>query len=157
MRQEMKHTGLRDNAIQVECPPYLPDRMPLAPETEKLLRNFRSQPAMQQTPVAQLRKPRERIGAVYVQSVGAVDDLTIDATEDHSIALRVYAPPATTTLLPLVLLMHGGGFVIGGIDGYYDQSAGCCAQRPAARWSRLDTSLHRSTSFRPRSMTAARC
>jgi acetyl esterase len=103
--------------------------MPLAPEIEKLLSDWRGQPAMHQTPIAELRKPRNRIGAGDFQPVEAVEDRTIDAPEGHSIALRLYSPPAATAPLPLVVLMHGGGFVFGGIEGYYDHACRVlCAQ-----------------------------
>jgi acetyl esterase len=49
-------------------------------------------------------------------AVGAVSDITIDA--DHGpIAARHYAPAAVGTR-PLLVYYHGGGFVLGDLDGH---------------------------------------
>ncbi len=93
--------------------------MPLAPELENLLAAVNTQPPMHQVPIAQLRETRERIGATDVQPVGNIVDRTIPGP-GGPIPLRIYAPEGEITKLPLVMFFHGGGFVFGSVDGYYD-------------------------------------
>ena len=117
--------------------------MPLAPEIETLLVAFNALPPMHQVPILQLRKTRERLGATGGQAVGAVLDRTIPGPAGP-LGLRLYAPEGAvgavgaegaggaegaddaqgakrdTGLLPLVLFFHGGGFVFGSVEGYYD-------------------------------------
>ena len=94
--------------------------MPLAPEIAQLLPAINAQPQMHELPLALLRLPRERIGATDFQPVATVEDRTIPGPAGP-IAARFYSPTADAQdKLPLVLVFHGGGFVFGGIDGYYD-------------------------------------
>ena len=93
--------------------------MPLAPEISSLLVAVNAQPPMHQVPIAQLRRTRERIGATDFRPVGKVVDQTI-AGPAGSIPLRLYAPEGDLRELPLVIFFHGGGFVFGSVDGYYD-------------------------------------
>lgn len=93
--------------------------MPLAPEIANLLATINAQPQMHKLPIAQLRQTRERIGATDVQLVGSVVDRMIPGP-DGPLPLRQYAPEGITRDLPLVLFFHGGGFVFGSVDGYYD-------------------------------------
>lgn len=93
--------------------------MPVAPELVKLLEVINTQPQMHQLPLEQLRMPRQRIGAGAFQPVGQVEDLAIPGP-GGPIPLRLYQPEDAARELPLVLVFHGGGFVFGGIDGYYD-------------------------------------
>ena len=113
--------------------------MPVAPELENLLAAINALPPMHQTPIAQLRKTRERIGASDIQPVGNVVDRTIPGP-GGAIPLRLYAPAGDADNRPLVMIFHGGGFVFGGIDGYYDHvcrvvcaHAGCCVIAVAYR------------------------
>ena len=113
--------------------------MPVAPELENLLAAINALPPMHQTPIAQLRKTRERIGASDIQPVGNVVDRTIPGP-GGAIPLRLYAPAGDADNRPLVMFFHGGGFVFGGIDGYYDHvcrvvcaHAGCCVISVAYR------------------------
>ena len=92
--------------------------MPLAPEIEALLRAVNAQPQMHQLPIAQLRQTRARIGATGEQAVGRVIDRAIPGP-GGPIPVRLYSPDNNGPL-PLVLFLHGGGFVFGSIDGYYD-------------------------------------
>ena len=93
--------------------------MPLAPEIATLLQAFNALPPMHKLPIAQLRQTRERIGASEVQPVGGVVDREI-AGPGGTIPLRLYAPEGGIAKLPLVMFFHGGGFVFGSVDGYYD-------------------------------------
>lgn len=93
--------------------------MPVAPELAKLLELINTQPQMHQLPLEKLRLTRERIGPGTFQPVGQVKDLAIPGP-GGPIPLRLYEPEAAAQDLPLVLVFHGGGFVFGGIDGYYD-------------------------------------
>ena len=113
--------------------------MPVAPELENLLAAINALPPMHQTPIAQLRKTRERIGASDIQPVGNVVDRTIPGP-GGAIPLRLYAPAGDADNRPLVMIYHGGGFVFGGIDGYYDHvcrvvcaDTGCCVISVAYR------------------------
>lgn len=92
--------------------------MPLAPEIEVLLRVVNAQPQMHQLPIAQLRQTRARIGATGDQAVGSAVDRVIQGP-GGPLPLRIYSPDRSGPLA-LVLFMHGGGFVFGSIDGYYD-------------------------------------
>ena len=50
--------------------------------------------------------------------VGAVRDLTVDGG-DGPIPARHYAPPAEASgAVPLLVYLHGGGFVVGDLDSY---------------------------------------
>ena len=93
--------------------------MPVAPEIAALLAQFNARPPMREVPLAQLRQTRERIGATAVQAVGEVVDRSI-AGPGGALPLRLYAPEGATGSLPLVMFFHGGGFVFGSVDGYYD-------------------------------------
>jgi acetyl esterase len=48
--------------------------------------------------------------------VGSVEDRTIDA-EGASIPVRIYKPANATGTLPVLVWYHGGGWVIGSLDG----------------------------------------
>ena len=74
---------------------------------------------MHQTPLPLLRRTRERINAADFQPVGRVEDRNF-AGPDGPVPLRLYVPERSEGKLPLVMVFHGGGFVFGGIDGYYD-------------------------------------
>jgi acetyl esterase len=45
-----------------------------------------------------------------------VEDITLPAADGAPLAARLYAPVAGTKALPLLLYLHGGGFVIGGLQ-----------------------------------------
>jgi acetyl esterase len=59
-----------------------------------------------------------RVGAVRPPEVAAVRDLTIDGA-DGPLPARHYAPPAALEdAQPLLVYLHGGGFVIGDVESY---------------------------------------
>lgn len=93
--------------------------MPVAPEIAALLAEFNARPPMREVPIALLRQTRERIGATDMQAVGEVVDRVI-AGAGGPLPLRLYAPADATAKLPLLMFFHGGGFVFGSVDGYYD-------------------------------------
>ncbi len=91
----------------------------IAPELVPLLADINTRPAMHETPIAQLRQTRNRIGANDIHPVRQVHDRQIEGSQGH-IRLRIYHPFETTATPSVLLFFHGGGFVFGGIDGYYD-------------------------------------
>ena len=61
------------------------------------------------------------------EEVGSVDDRTIDGP-DGEIEIRIYTPASATddTLLPVVLYIHGGGWVIATLDTYDASARAIC-------------------------------
>ena len=106
--------------------------MPVAPEIAALLAEFNARPPMREVPIAQLRQTRERIGATDVQAVGEVLDRLIPGA-GGPLPLRLYAPGGATAMLPLVMFFHGGGFVFGSVDGYYDHVCRVLCARATCR------------------------
>lgn len=94
----------------------------LDPDIAPLVAAMADQPQMHQVPIAQLRQVRHRIGADDIHPVGAVRDATVTAlgAPARQIPIRLYQPVANGSTPALVIFFHGGGFVFGGIDGYYD-------------------------------------
>jgi acetyl esterase len=75
-------------------------------------------PPLHTLPMDQARLSyRMGIGASTVRPVALprVEDFTIPGPSGHAIPARLYAP-STEANLPVMLYMHGGGFVIGCID-----------------------------------------
>jgi acetyl esterase len=75
-------------------------------------------PPLHTLPMEQARLSyRMGIGASTIRPVALprVEDFTIPGPSGHAIAARLYAP-STEPHLPVMLYMHGGGFVIGSID-----------------------------------------
>ncbi len=56
--------------------------------------------------------------------IAAVTDLTIPAHDGHAIPARLYRDSASTVPAPVLLYLHGGGWVIGDLDTY----DGLCAE-----------------------------
>ena len=94
-------------------------RILLPPEIEKLLLDFNQKPAMHQTPIDELRKTRHRIGAEGVVAVRRTEDIKIKTGRDQ-IPARIYHPFEASEKPSLLVFYHGGGFVFGGLEGYYD-------------------------------------
>ncbi len=57
-------------------------------------------------------------GPAFVE-VFSVNNLEIK-TPNADVAVRIYCPYGTQELLPVVMFYHGGGMVIGSLDGYDD-------------------------------------
>ena len=93
--------------------------MPVAPEIAALLPGISAQAQMHQRPLATLRQPRDLMVPSGQQPIGAVRDLQVP-TRAGAVKARLYAPEGATAVLPFVMMMHGGGFVFGDLEGYYD-------------------------------------
>lgn len=93
--------------------------MPVAPEIAGLLPGINALPQMHQRPLATLRQPRDRIDPSGHQPVGEVRDVQVP-TRAGEIKARLYAPDQAAAVLPFVMMIHGGGFVFGDLEGYYD-------------------------------------
>jgi acetyl esterase len=94
-------------------------RLELPPEIEKLLADFNQKPAMHQTPISELRKTRLRLGVAEIFPVKNTKDIQIK-TREGVIPARTYHPFETAVKPSLLVFFHGGGFVFGGLEGYYD-------------------------------------
>lgn len=93
--------------------------MPLAPEIAALLPAIHAQAPMHQRPLASLRQVRDRIDPAREQAVGEVRELQVP-TRAAPVRARLYAPEQAPAVLPLMIMVHGGGFVFGDLQGYYD-------------------------------------
>lgn len=93
--------------------------MPLAPEIAALLPAIHAQAPMHQRPLASLRQVRDRIDPAREQAVGEVRELQVP-TRAAPVRARLYAPEQAPAVLPLLIMVHGGGFVFGDLQGYYD-------------------------------------
>jgi len=93
--------------------------MAIAPEILSLLVQINQQPAMHQTPIEMLRQRRPRIGLDNIHPIKSTQDITI-ASDGHDIRARIYHPLETSIQPSLLVFFHGGGFVFGGLEGYYD-------------------------------------
>lgn len=75
-------------------------------------------PPLHALPVALARQSYSKavsISEVPRVEVPRVEDLSIPTRDGHQLAARLWAP-STDAGLPVMLYLHGGGFVIGGID-----------------------------------------
>lgn len=93
--------------------------MPLAPDIAALLPAINAQAPMHQRPLASLRQVRGRVDPASEQAVGEVHELKVP-TRAAPVRARMYAPEQAPAVLPLLLMVHGGGFVFGDLEGYYD-------------------------------------
>lgn len=73
------------------------------------------------------------VGASEVRraALPRIEDLSIPASAGHQIPARLWAP-STDPCLPVLLYLHGGGFVIGGIDTCEAMCRSVAAQSGAA-------------------------
>ncbi len=94
--------------------------MPLDPQAEAFLKQAAASgaPPLDQLPVAEARKfirelfapPGER------ETVGRIEDRVVEA-DGAQIPVRIYSP-AVSGPLPVLVYLHGGGWVIGDIETY---------------------------------------
>ena len=120
--------------------------MPLAPEIAVVLERMRGQPQMHQTPLAQLRQTRPRMQAQGLHPVGQVLEASLPGP-GGPLAYRLYSPSQDSGTLGLVVLLHGGGFVFGSVDGYYDHVARVLCQDTPCRVLSLDYRLAPENKF----------
>lgn len=91
-------------------------------------------PPMSSLPVDQARQSyRMGVGVSTIAPVPLprVEDFTILAADGHPIPARLWAPSADAGL-PVLLYVHGGGFVVGGIDTCEAMCRSIAAQSGAA-------------------------
>ena len=111
-------------AVQVRLsgrPPVVIDGCALHPQMQLLLALtalWRGAPISELTPAMARRKFRDDTATIAGRpiAVGAVADIDIDAGHG-AIAARHYAP-AGSGARPLLVYYHGGGFVLGDLDGH---------------------------------------
>lgn len=60
-----------------------------------------------------------------------VTDHSVPGIEGVPVSVRVFRPSDAPDRLPAVLLLHGGGFVMGGLGSITAQAAGLCTDLPA--------------------------
>lgn len=122
----------------------------LAPDVSALLDMLAAGPqlAFRDLPVADAR-------AAVVQMAAAFDapaDPSVSAVDSelkaggNSIRLRCYTPPQSAGAGPVILYIHGGGWVVGGIDAY-DSFCRLLAQRSGLRVASVDYRLAPETRF----------
>ena len=129
--------------------------MALDPEIRKLLDDLA--PVMgeldEQTPAEARALADEGMAAVSGPgdpSITSTDVLVPGAGGD--IPVRVYTPPAAATPLPVVVYLHGGGFVIGSIRSH----DGMCRDLTAAAGNRCSGASRYSTDAKIAPVAAVR-
>ncbi|SDK77703.1 Acetyl esterase/lipase [Actinopolyspora mzabensis] len=86
--------------------------------------------------IRDLRGARARMADLASNSPPPPDDVivsehSVPGDEDNAVPVRVFRPRGTSTPLPAVLLLHGGGFVMGSADALTAQAASLCGELPA--------------------------
>jgi len=99
--------------------------MPLDPQFTDILRQLGKLPSFTELPLKLLRAVPEPVNPSPT-SVDAVSDRTI-AGPGGELALRIYRS-GEGGALPLLLFMHGGGFVLGGLDTHDELARRITAQ-----------------------------
>lgn len=74
-------------------------------------------PRLHETPIETLRRGRRKLMPQPAHDVDRVEDFLVPGP-GGDIPVRVYRNDGRD--LPVVIFHHGGGFVFGGLDGYYD-------------------------------------
>lgn len=95
-------------------------RLPLAPHVAMLIESVRraGYPPLYQLPVLQARKVYETsvgVTALPAVAVPRVEDLSIPGGAGQPMPARLWSP-TTDAAAPVLLYLHGGGFVIGSIN-----------------------------------------
>jgi acetyl esterase len=112
-------------AVQLKLsrrPPVVVDGCTLHPQMQLLLALrdlWRGAAIAELTPEVARANFRNDTETIYGRpiAVGAITDLAIDAAHGAAIATRHYAP-AGNGARPLLVYYHGGGFVLGDLDGH---------------------------------------
>ena len=90
--------------------------MPVDPQFAPLLAMSEAAPPLSEMPIELLRMGRPRPEGFEPTPVAQVIDQTIPGPRGD-IKIRIYRPHAETGL-PVVLFMHGGGFILGDLDSH---------------------------------------
>ena len=90
--------------------------MPVDPQFIPMLEMFEGGPPMSEIPIPLLRMPRPKPEGFQPTPVAQVIDRTIPGP-DGDIKIRIYRPHAEG-IFPIVLFMHGGGFILGDLDSH---------------------------------------
>ncbi|MFC9554593.1 alpha/beta hydrolase [Rhodococcus sp. NPDC056960] len=84
-----------------------------------------------QTTIEGARKRIEEMRALYFEpellDVGKVENVTV-AGPEGAIPARIYRPDTEAATLPTVLYLHGGGWVMGGLDSHESHARRVCTR-----------------------------
>ena len=95
--------------------------MPVDPQFAPLLAMAETAPPLSEVPLEMLRMGRPMPEGFAPTPVAQVIDRTIPGP-GGDIKIRIYRPHAEEQNLPIVLFMHGGGFILGDLDSH-DEAA----------------------------------
>ncbi len=93
--------------------------MPLDPQAQALLDNMAGSPAIQDIPIEQLRQNEVAVAAAILgapEPVAHVENRTI-AGPAGPVSVRIYTPEGIGPF-PILIIMHGGGWVLGNLDTF---------------------------------------
>ncbi|TDD82029.1 alpha/beta hydrolase [Saccharopolyspora karakumensis] len=92
-------------------------------------------PALPDLHIHDLDGARARMAELAANAAQEVPDEVTAAEHEvpggEGVPVRVFRPAAAPAALPAVLLLHGGGFVMGGVDSLTAQAVDLCAHLPA--------------------------
>jgi acetyl esterase/lipase len=92
----------------------------LVPEAQRLLAKIEALGAAPAWPDVGAVKARQVYDATpdpgHTAEVASVEDLVVDA-DDHPLPIRVFRPVDAAGPVPTLLWLHGGGWVLGSLDG----------------------------------------
>lgn len=104
--------------------------MTLDPDAAGVMDLLRSVPPVDQlTPVE--ARARTKVSATSVVAVGTVTDWAVPGPAGE-IAVRIYHPSDPSDPRPVVVFLHGGGWVICGLDSHDDLCRSLCARSGCA-------------------------
>ncbi|MDQ0889813.1 acetyl esterase [Paenibacillus sp. V4I9] len=93
--------------------------MKLDSQTEVILEQLKKAPSYKILTPVQLRDSAKKKGALNdIEMVGVVENISIDGPYGK-IPLRIYKPEGNGPF-PVFVYFHGGGWVLGSVDGKYD-------------------------------------
>ncbi len=95
--------------------------MPLHPQAQAFIEtiNALERPPISQVTIAQAREGLRGLLPPSDEAVGAIDDFALPGAEGQPVRARAYTPrDARPGPLPLVMFLHGGGWVTGDLDSH---------------------------------------
>ena len=95
--------------------------MPLHPQAQAFIEtiNALERPPISQVTIAQAREGLRGLLPPSDEAVGAINDFALPGAEGQPVRARAYTPrDARAGLLPLVMFLHGGGWVTGDLDSH---------------------------------------